>query len=45
VAVNNGSRQQKVIQAVLNYKINDISVRGSDVTMMHIKTNFEAMFQ
>jgi hypothetical protein len=45
VAVNDGSRQRKVIQAVTNYKIDDISVGGSNVTMMHVKANFEAVFQ
>ncbi len=44
-AVNGGSLQQKVIQAITNYEINKISIGGSDMTMMHVKTNFEVMFQ
>ncbi len=45
VTVDDGSLQRKVIQAVTNYEINDISVGGSNVTMMHVKENFEAVFQ
>ena len=48
MAVNNGSRQRKVIQAVTNYETDDISVGGttsSDMTMMLVKANFEAVFQ
>ncbi len=45
VAIKDGFLQRKVIQAVTNYEIDDISVGGSDVTMMHVKANFEAVFQ
>ncbi len=44
-AVKDWSMQREVIQAVPNYKINDIAVWSSDITMMHFEANLEAVFQ